>query len=63
MITTLAPALKGQLTKAVKMYNTSAMAGQHLYHYIRNVFSRHMPPEQAKHAARKYLAAREGGAR
>lgn len=46
---TMTPAIKGLLTKARK---TSSPI-----HAIRAVFARHMPKQQAKHAARKYLAA------
>jgi len=42
---TLTPAIKGQLTKARK----SGIRA------VRNVFEKVLPPEQAKHAARKFL--------
>ena len=48
---TMTPALKGQLTKAVK-------AGTDVhsqFHNVHSVFHRHMPHEQATHATRKYL--------
>lgn len=46
------PTIKGQLTKAYKAY------GPHpdLYAAVRRIFAKLMPPEQAKHATRKYLA-------
>ena len=54
---TLTPAIKGQLTKAVKAANanTPQPAG-HLYRMVRLIFEKIMPREQAKHQARKYLA-------
>lgn len=46
------PAIKGQLTKAYKQF------GPHpdLFGAVKAIFARHMPREQAKHAARKYCA-------
>jgi len=53
MSTAITPAIKGQLTKAYKLY------GPHpdLFRAVRRVFERVMPREQAKHAARKYCKA------
>lgn len=61
---TLTPAIKGQLTKAVKAatetvagYTPSDKAARFLaFKNVCAVFARHMPREQAKHATRKYLA-------
>lgn len=53
---TLTPAIKGQLTKAIKADNTSCFAGK--IPVVTNIFAKHMPREQAKHAARAYLATR-----
>lgn len=66
----MTPAIKGQLTKAIKAYETN-MAEVTVESCIEfafgaprskrqaaiSVFERHMPHQQAKHAARKYLAA------
>lgn len=49
---TLTPAMKGQLTKAVKA--TTEQANR--YASVRKIFSKHMPAEQAKHATRRFLA-------
>jgi hypothetical protein len=55
---TLTPAIKGQLTKAIKAQRTGqASDGIGILYAVRAVFARHMPIEQAKHATRKYLAA------
>jgi len=52
----LTPAIKGQLTKAVKQWKSSpAQYGDVAFSNIRHIFQKAMPPEQAKHAARKYL--------
>ena len=61
---TITPAIKGQITKAIK--STHAIADNGVTYNrggapaviaaIRPIFARHMPREQAKHAARKYLA-------
>jgi hypothetical protein len=62
---TMTPAIKGQITKAIK---TTVAVDDNGVHYnrggapavvavIRPIFAKHMPREQAKHAARKYLAA------
>ena len=48
----MTPALKGQLTKAVKAGMDSMQA---VFHNVHAVFHRHMPHEQATHATRKYL--------
>jgi hypothetical protein len=45
----LTPALKGQLTKAIK-------ANGKTHSTVRSFFMKFMPKEQAKHATRKYLA-------
>ena len=45
---TLTPAIKGQITKAIKTAANKFTAA-------RSIFEKHMPREQAKHAARKYL--------
>lgn len=64
----LTPAIKGQLTKAIKNYAGSVPTGgfrtdwgnteyrKRLVSVIRSVFLKIMPREQAKHATRKYLA-------
>ena len=58
-MTNLAPAIKGQLTKIVNTAQKQAGQGgvTHgtLYHAVRKVFLKVFPPEQAKHATRKYL--------
>jgi len=55
---TLSPAQKGQLTKVVKA--AAAVAPQpkgHLYRMLRLQFEKFaFPAEQAKHAAKRYLA-------
>jgi hypothetical protein len=55
----MTPAVKGQLTKALKSTH-APQAGNLAYgarfNAIRPIFAKHMPAEQAKHAARKYLA-------
>jgi hypothetical protein len=67
MTASLTPAIKGQLTKAANI-DAVHNHGQHGSRYgfafnrVRTVFERIMPREQAKHAARRYLAARQGGA-
>jgi hypothetical protein len=48
----LTPSIKGQLTKAVRTTSEPAMR----FHNVRNVFLRVMPAQQAKHAAKQYLA-------
>lgn len=66
----LTPAIKGQLTKAVSQGNKDTTSevtinscldfafGQKktVKQRITDVFNKHMPREQAKHAAKKYLA-------
>jgi hypothetical protein len=55
----LTPAIKGQLTKIVKAASPAEagdLEADYLYSKLRVVFLRHMPPEQAKHATRKYLS-------
>ena len=53
----LTPAIKGQLTKAVKQVNNSPVTDKEfcLFNLVRDIFMKHMPAEQAKHATRKYL--------
>ena len=51
----LTPATKGQLTKAVKISDDSVR-----FNTIRKVFSKFLPAEQAKHAARSYIAENVG---
>jgi hypothetical protein len=46
---TLTPAIKGQLTKAAQYPSPLRLRA------VRKQFEKLMPPEQAKHAARKYL--------
>jgi hypothetical protein len=54
---TLTPAIKGQLTKAINKGNLT-YGPNHVFCAVRAVFMRGgMPPQQAKHATRKYLAA------
>lgn len=57
---TLTPAIKGQLTKAVNIDSTFSYAAHssrvgYRFARVRVVFERHMPREQAKHAAKRYL--------
>lgn len=54
----LTPAIKGQLTKALKQANDKSTGNQIVFGTVRNILARQMPKEQAKHAARKYLATR-----
>jgi hypothetical protein len=61
----LTPAIKGQLTKAVKIdqVHSHGMHGSRYgfcFNRVVAVFQRMLPREQAKHAARKYLAAVNG---
>lgn len=49
----LTPAIKGQLTKARKLIGNDRQA---LTSMVRSIFGHYMPYEQAKHAAKKYLA-------
>ncbi len=70
---TLTPAIKGQLTKAVKSVGTDGVAyfaagkyngtpetlynvNQTLFIKVRTVFLKHLPPQQAKHATRKFIS-------
>lgn len=66
---TLTPAIKGQITKAVKTYkknmaevtidsclNFAFGAPRSERQAISSVFAKHMPRQQAKHATRKYLS-------
>ena len=65
----LTPAIKGQLTKAVKaaietMYfvpqdsnrTSQSFRDERIHKDVYTIFAKHMPAEQAKHATRKYLA-------
>jgi len=54
----LTPAMKGQLTKILKANpnTTPGLQLQYRIEAVRAYFAKHMPREQAKHAARKYLA-------
>ena len=49
----LSPARKGMLTKAAKQEDPLLR-----FHGVRLVFSRIMPAEQAKHAAKRFLRER-----
>ena len=51
---TLTPAIKGQITKAL---NHAVNYGMQVLG-VRRIFQKYMPREQAKHAARKFLAER-----
>lgn len=55
----ITPAIKGQITKAIKNAQVSDMTNQpqHIFARVRSVFAKYMPNEQAKHATKKYLAA------
>lgn len=61
---TLTPAIKGQLTKAIKTTHAVDATGTTynrggapaVIAAIRPIFAKQMPREQAKHAARRYLA-------
>jgi hypothetical protein len=48
----LSPTVKGQLTKASKAFNTR----RDLLGAARCIFGRSMPREQAKHAAKRFVA-------
>ena len=54
---TITPAIKGQLTKAAK----EAVGPRTLHIRVMNIYLRHMPREQAKHATRKFVAAMPHG--
>jgi hypothetical protein len=68
----LTPAIKGQLTKAIKQGKLDVSSDVNIdncldfafgskktvMQRVINVFAKHMPREQAKHQARKYLAAK-----
>jgi nitrous oxide reductase accessory protein NosL len=47
------PVIKGQLTKAHKVHSHEDGS---LYRRVREIFSKTLPPEQAKHAAKLYVA-------
>lgn len=47
----ITPAIKGQITKLA-----ACKEPRRIYNAARAVFMKHMPREQAKHAARKYVA-------
>jgi len=53
---TLTPAIKAQLTKAVKRTEVGTVAAGRKFRAIAKVFEKIMPREQAKHATRKYFA-------
>lgn len=69
---TLTPAIKGQLTKAIKQGQSDMASNVTLENCLDfafgekktirqrviDVFAKHMPREQAKHAARAHLATR-----
>lgn len=64
---TLTPAMKGQLTRITKQHVAISKmspfyANQTQYRYgkVREIFTKIMPAEQAKHAARRYLSSVEG---
>lgn len=52
---TLTPAIKGQLTKAINANKDKSFGA--VIRAMVLVLSRHMPKQQAKHAARKLYAA------
>jgi hypothetical protein len=59
----LTPAIKGQLTKVRnhhpdtnEFWQSKGVHYPPLVHGVRAVFAKHMPREQAKHAAKQYLA-------
>lgn len=55
----LTPAIKGQLTKALKAHASTIPQHAQMqarFNAVLHVFHNHMPHEQAKHATRKYLA-------
>jgi uncharacterized protein YggL (DUF469 family) len=54
----ITPAIKGQLTKAIKQNKIFYDDGDYMQMVARHIcmiLARHMPAEQAKRAARKYL--------
>lgn len=54
----LTPAIKGQLTKAVKA-NPNTTPGLQMkarFNAVKAIFAKHLLPEQAKHATKQYLA-------
>lgn len=54
---TITPAIKGQITKAIKSIPTTHGGSYAKVTAIRPIFAKHMPREQAKHAAKRYLSA------
>lgn len=59
---TITPAIKGQITKAIGEPLTSDLMGNRRpvdnarrIAVITRVFAKHMPREQAKHAAKRYI--------
>jgi hypothetical protein len=60
----LTPAIKGQLTKAMQAAHKEWSTVEYIDNrrldgfkalYARRIFAKHMPREQAKHAAKRYL--------
>ena len=49
---TISPAIKGQLTKAIKAAPDQATR----FRSVKKIYQKIMPTEQAKHATRKYLS-------
>lgn len=49
----MTPAIKGQITKAIRTATNRQMA----VYNVKRIFARHMPTEQAKHAANKAVSA------
>jgi len=48
------PAIKGQITKAIKAHKESR---PHLHNALMTIFLKLMPKQQAKHATRKHIQA------
>jgi hypothetical protein len=56
---TITAAIKGQLTKSINKIDAEFRdMPSFRFNAVRQVFARHMPSEQAKHAARSHLATR-----
>ena len=56
---TITASVKGQLTKAINKIDVEFRdMPSFRFNAVRQVFARHMPSEQAKHATRAYLATR-----
>lgn len=51
----ITPVIKGQITKAIKAHSGSNLQ---TFYAIKSVLMKYMPREQAKHAAKRYLAAK-----